>query len=83
MAGIESSANSRSVVPRARMTMNIGVIRRLPSTRANSWTPCHCCVAGKWVSTHLIIRFSSNSSSSEAPSLASFQAVQIRKSPNR
>ena len=32
MAGIESSANSRSVVPIAIITISIGVTIRLPST---------------------------------------------------
>ena len=54
--------------------MNIGVIRRLPFTRANSLTPCHSWVAGNFLSTQSSRRFSSNSSS-VSPCVASLTAV--------
>src|SRR6476619_5623200 len=80
---MESSAKSRSVVPSARITMNIGVITRLPFSLANSLMPCHWSVAGRCVSTHLMSRFSSYSSSSFLPSLASLTAVHRRNRPSR
>ena len=46
-AGIESSANSRSVLPIATSTMNSGVIARRPFRRANSAPPWYCSVTGK------------------------------------
>ena len=39
IAGIESSANSRSVVPMAMKTMRIGVNMRVPSTVVRSLMP--------------------------------------------
>ena len=75
IAGIESSANSRSVVPSVRITMTSGVITRTPFSLVKILRPCHSLVAGKRFSTSRTSRFSSYSSSSSAPSLASFQAV--------
>ena len=62
-------------MPSASITMNIGVISRLPFSVIHSLAPWHSLVAGSALSTHLIRRFSSNSSSSSAPSFASFTAV--------
>ena len=39
MAGMESSANSRSVLPRAMITISIGVIRGLPFSTTVSFVP--------------------------------------------
>ena len=39
IAGIESSANSTSVVPIEIMTINIGVTSRLPPRRTTSFRP--------------------------------------------
>ena len=39
IAGIESSANSRSVVPIASITTSIGVTYRLPLIRVNTAAP--------------------------------------------
>ncbi len=39
MAGIESSANSRSVLPSAMITMSIGVISRFPFSTMVSRVP--------------------------------------------
>jgi len=57
------------------MTMNIGVMMRLPFSLMDSLVPCHRFVAGNRASTHFSRRFSSNSSSSLSPSLASLTAV--------
>ena len=81
IAGIESSAKSRSVVPKARMTMNIGVMLRLPLEVMNSLVPYHWLVAGKRDSTHFRKRFSSYSSSSLSPSRARLTAVKTRNAP--
>lgn len=85
IAGIESSANSTSVVPIASMTISIGVISRRPFSTTNSRVPWYRSVEGKRRSTAFRKRFSSNSSSSspERASWMSFQAVQIRKAPKR
>ena len=62
-------------MPSAMMTMNIGVASLLPSTWVNSLAPSYSLVAGKRLSTHFMKRFSSYSSSSLSPSLASLTAV--------
>ena len=75
MAGMESSANSRSVVPSARMTTSIGVTTLDPALRTVSRGPWNSLVAGKRCSIQRRNRFSSNSSSSLSPSRASLTAV--------
>ena len=45
-AGIESSANRRSVLPIAMSTMNSGVAIRRPSIRVNSLPPSYSSVTG-------------------------------------
>jgi hypothetical protein len=57
------------------MTISIGVMTRLPSTRAMISTPCHSWVAGNRRSTQASSRFSSKSSSLLSPWVASFTAV--------
>ncbi len=46
IAGIESTAKSRSVVPIAMMTMSIGVMNRLPSSFVVSLSPWYSSVVG-------------------------------------
>ena len=75
IAGIESRAKRRSVVPRARMTRNIGVMTRLLLDLMNTLVPCHWLVAGNRALTHFSKRFSSNPSSWPQPSLTSRTAV--------
>ena len=47
MAGIESSAKSRSVLPSAMITISIGVINRLPFSITKSFVPWKSSVEGK------------------------------------
>ena len=69
IAGMESSAKSRSVVPIAMITKNSGVASRLPFCRMNSLVPSYSFGgAGTGDSTNFMKRFSSNSSSSLSPS---------------
>lgn len=77
IAGIESSANSTSVVPMASMTTISGVSTRLPLTRMKSLVPWYLSATPNFRSMDLRSLFSSNSSSSssERASWMSFQAV--------
>lgn len=47
IAGIESRAKTRSVVPMATMTINIGVTKNFPSMRENSDAPRYSSVVGE------------------------------------
>ncbi len=77
MAGIESSANSTSVVPMASMTIISGVMMRLPLLTMKSLVPWYWSATPNFFSTDFSRRFSSNSSSSSSlrASWISFQAV--------
>ncbi len=77
IAGIESRANSTSVVPMASMTTIRGVSMRLPLVRMKSLVPWYRSATPNFFSIDFRRRFSSNSSSSssERASWTSFQAV--------
>ncbi len=75
IAGMESSAKSRSVVPSATTTANIGVKRNLAFSRIQSLPPRHSSVCGSAVRTQVTILLSSYSSSSSGPCFASLKPV--------
>lgn len=77
IAGIESTANSTSVIPMASMTTISGVITRLPLFRMKSFVPWYLSATPKRCSIDFRRRFSSKSSSSSSAraSWMSFQAV--------
>jgi len=62
-------------VPRARMTKNIGVARRFPFSRMNILMPWYCEVDLNRRSMSSMKRFSSKSSDSASPCVASLTAV--------
>ncbi len=77
MAGMESSAKRRSVVPSATTTANIGVKSSTPPRRSHTLplpqSPSSVC--GSTVRAHPTSRFSVYSSSSSGPSMASLKPV--------
>ncbi len=77
IAGMESRANSTSVVPMASMTTISGVSTRLPLVTMKSLVPWYWSATPNFFSTDLRRRFSSNSSSSSSlrASWISFHAV--------
>ena len=64
IAGIESSANSRSVVPSAMITISIGETTRAPFARYQSLRPRYSSPTLRWVCANLTTRLSSGCSSS-------------------
>ncbi|SHV40249.1 Uncharacterised protein [Mycobacteroides abscessus subsp. abscessus] len=81
MAGIESRAKSRSVVPRATITKNIGVISRVPFSRTHRRRPSHLSVVRRCLRANCTTALSASSSCSV--SRARLMAVYTRNAPKR
>ncbi len=80
MAGMESTAKSRSVRPMVTKTISIGVKTFLPSTTVRSLPPSNFSDIGRTLRIRAMSGFSLSSSSSPS-SWACFQAVHSRKAP--
>ncbi len=82
IAGMESNANSRSVLPIARNTTTSGVKTRLPSSTVRSRPPSYRVPSGRTRRSARTARFSWYSSGSSPPA-TSLIAVYTRNAPNR